>query len=331
MLLRRQNETLNAIKAIACVCVVFMHCEFPGALGVYVQAISRWCVPFFFMIAGYFCMQEDGVAYCSSEKVRAKFIHILKLIGWTAVFYGFVLLVSCVRSGQNLFIVTPKSIVNLLVFNVPILLPGQMWFLFALAQVYLLVYCLMRSRLPRLIVPLGIAMSVAYLCLAQGLHMAGIRVPNHYYRNWLVEGMAFFSFGILIRKWFCHRAVSCSRGFVIAVIISTALCVVERKLIGRDFGVQICSFVQVGSIFALALLYATDKETWLSKLGKHCSMLVYVLHPFVWHSVEDLYRRMTWYDNLFALYMMPILVVALTFVLSGCVNVMNRRVRGLYA
>ena len=37
--------------------VVFMHCEFPGITGIAVQAISRFCVPFFFMVSGYFCFQ----------------------------------------------------------------------------------------------------------------------------------------------------------------------------------------------------------------------------------------------------------------------------------
>lgn len=329
--MRRQNETLNAIKAIACVCVVFMHCEFPGALGVYVQAISRWCVPFFFMIAGYFCVREDCVTLSSAEKVLAKFIHILRLIGWAAGFYGLVLLAKGICLGQNLFVVTPREIANLFIFNIPFFVPGHMWFLFALAQVYLLVYCLMLLRLRRLIVPLGIVMTVAYFCLAQGLHMAGVRVANHCYRNWIVEGMAFFSFGIVSRKWFCHCVTSCSRALIIAVIISTLFCVVERRLIGRDFGVQICSLAQLVSIFALAILFATDKETWISKLGKHCSMLVYVLHIFVWRSVEGLYRRMTWDNNLFAMYMMPIFVAALTLILAWCVNAMNRRVRNLYA
>lgn len=328
---RRQNETLNAIKAIACVCVVFMHCEFPGALGVYVQAISRWCVPFFFMIAGYFCLRENGIAYCSADKVLAKAVHILKLTGWTAVFYFLVLLVNSIRLGENLFIVTPRVIGNLFVFDVPLPLPSQMWFLFALAKVYLFVYCLMRFRLSRVIVPCGIAMVLVYFCLAQGLHIAGIFVPNHYYKNWLVEGMAFFSIGVALRKYLGHRIISCSRGLVAALIVSTVLCVVERKLIGRDFGVQICSLVQVVSIFTLALLHTTDTETWLSRLGKRCSMLVYVLHPFVWHSVDGLYRRTTWGGNLLVVYMMPILVVALTFVLSGCVNAVNCRIRSLHA
>lgn len=41
--------------------VVFMHCEFPGILGTAVQAVSRFCVPFFFMVSGYFCFKPLAV------------------------------------------------------------------------------------------------------------------------------------------------------------------------------------------------------------------------------------------------------------------------------
>lgn len=52
---KQYNYCLDFIKGIACIFVVFMHCEFPGVLGTAVQAVSRFCVPFFFMVSGYFC------------------------------------------------------------------------------------------------------------------------------------------------------------------------------------------------------------------------------------------------------------------------------------
>lgn len=51
---REHNYCLDCFKGIACIFVVFMHCEFPGKLGMLVQCISRFCVPFFFMVSGYF-------------------------------------------------------------------------------------------------------------------------------------------------------------------------------------------------------------------------------------------------------------------------------------
>lgn len=56
-----RNSSLDLVKGIACVFVVFMHCEFPGRLGILVQCVARFCVPFFFMVSGYFCYREEGI------------------------------------------------------------------------------------------------------------------------------------------------------------------------------------------------------------------------------------------------------------------------------
>lgn len=55
----KRNYCLDFIKGIACICVVFMHCEFPGILGIVIQCVSRFCVPFFFMVSGYFAYKEN--------------------------------------------------------------------------------------------------------------------------------------------------------------------------------------------------------------------------------------------------------------------------------
>lgn len=54
---KQYNYCLDYLKGIACIFVVFMHCEFPGVMGIAVQAISRFCVPFFFMVSGWFCFR----------------------------------------------------------------------------------------------------------------------------------------------------------------------------------------------------------------------------------------------------------------------------------
>lgn len=54
---KQYNYNIDFIKGIACMFVVFMHCEFPDIMGTAVQAVSRFCVPFFFMVSGYFCFK----------------------------------------------------------------------------------------------------------------------------------------------------------------------------------------------------------------------------------------------------------------------------------
>lgn len=58
---KHYNPCLDFIKGIACICVIFMHCEFPGVVGIVVQAVSRFSVPLFFMVSGYFCFYPEIV------------------------------------------------------------------------------------------------------------------------------------------------------------------------------------------------------------------------------------------------------------------------------
>lgn len=60
---KKYNYCLDFIKGIACICVVFLHCEFPGVLGIAVQTVTRWTMPFFFMISGYYSFYDRSNGY----------------------------------------------------------------------------------------------------------------------------------------------------------------------------------------------------------------------------------------------------------------------------
>lgn len=68
-----------------------MHSEFPGWLGTLVQTVSRFCVPFFFMVSGYFCYNElHQVDY--SKKIK----HVASITAFAFVFYT---VLTIVRGG----------------------------------------------------------------------------------------------------------------------------------------------------------------------------------------------------------------------------------------
>ena len=77
-----RNDCLDFLKGLACIFVVFMHCEFPGLLGVIVQCVSRFSVPLFFMVSGYFCFRADG-----STNYLRKIKHIALIILGAVIFY----------------------------------------------------------------------------------------------------------------------------------------------------------------------------------------------------------------------------------------------------
>lgn len=306
------NYCLDFIKGIACVFVVFMHCEFPGLLGAVVQAISRFCVPLFFMVSGYFCYKSETLTVADSlRKVK----HIGKITLYACIFYFcFNLLLQHISGGISLSL-SFRQFFRWLLFNSPFWVAGQYWFLFALLYTYVFYFVFELNGKRKWAYCLAALMFILYYVFAQGFHLAGIHVPNHIYRNWLVEGFAFFMFGHWIREN-QSRITFSEKTLLLVIIASTLLCLLERYLLGRDFGVNICTLPQVAALFVYGVQNPSSHQGFIQMLGKTCSMYVYILHPAVWHTMERIYRVVHVHENMIALYMMPIFVLSVTILLS---------------
>ena len=328
---KQYNICLDFIKGIACIFVVFMHCEFPGLMGIAVQSISRFSVPFFFMVSGYFCFKPflqkadySGQEYEIVKKQRRQVIikkveHIAKITLYASLFYLAFVLLQQVFFQNKSFTITWRNVFFWVVFNVPKVVAGQYWFLFALLYVYVFYGILERVNLRRFAYILAAFMFVVYIVMAQGLHLGGVKIPNCFYRNWLIEGFPFFLVGHWIHE--NKETINISNGMLWFIIISTTfLCLVERWFMGRDFGVNIVTIPQVFALFIYGVQNPTRHEGTLQKLGRDCSMLVYIIHPAVWHTVDGVYNWCSISDNMFALYMRPLLVLGFSILLAAGFN-----------
>ena len=319
---KQYNYCLDFIKGIACISVVFLHCEFPGVFGIAVQAISRWCVPFFFMVSGYYCYKD--VPLQKYERIR-KVSHIFRITLYSALFYILFAIVQNIIWSDVSLVVSVKSLLLFLCCNQMVVIVSQMWFLFALLYVYVVFFAIgSKEAYRKNTIPIAAICLSLYIVLAQGLHIVGYSVPNYVYKNWLIEGLGFFTLGHVIRQY--QKKLEFKNSWLlITVVIFSCLSLVERYLLGRDFGVNISSIPQVSAIFLYAVNNPQKGEGGLQQLGKTCSMFVYILHPFVWYSLERVYGALHIESNLVALYLMPIIVLFLTIVLSMiCYRVQTR-------
>lgn len=308
-----RNYCLDFIKGIACISVVFMHCEFPGTLGTLVQCVSRFCVPYFFMVSGYFSYYENGRSFPAARKIK----HILIIIAASTVFYLLFAAAKYLFLGESIS-VSGKSVIFFLLFNKPFIIAGQLWFLFSLLYVYILYAITDKLKMQKIAYYLIPVLILVYISLAQGCHIIGVSVANMIYRNFLIEGLAFFMLGHLIHRYRERITEKLSNELLVTVIVlSTLLCIPERYAVGRDFGVNICTFPQVTAIFIFAVRNGNiGQNNILTKFGKKYSMLVYVIHPFVWQSLKIAYSKLGIDDSTAAQYLMPIMVLALTVMLS---------------
>ena len=333
---KQYNYCLDFIKGIACVFVVLMHCEFPGLMGTAVQAISRFCVPFFFMVSGYFCFRPlaqlannngtESDKRGKPQRIVKKVVHIAKITLYASLFYlAFVLILQVFFHNQNMTI-TGKDVVNWVVFNQPRVVAGQYWFLFALMYAYVFYGILEHFNLRRFAYLLAAVMFVVYIVMAQGLHLAGVKIPNCYYRNWLVEAFPYFMLGHWIHENQDRINIS-NKTLLTIIVVSTLLCWVERWIMGRDFGVNIVTIPQVFALFVYGVENPYRHEGTIQRLGRDCSMLVYILHPAVWHTLEGVYHKCGIADNMPAQYVKPLLVLCISILLAMACNYVTSYIR----
>ena len=312
---KKYNYCLDFIKGIACILVVFMHCEFPGILGTAVQAVSRFCVPLFFMVSGYFCyFMSEQPAEISSKMIK-KIKHVSKITFYACIAYVLFDIVQYTVFDYSVFSFDKKSLLYLILFNKPFIVAGQDWFLFALLYDYILFALVLELKIVKQVHFVAACMIAVYIALAQGAHLFGIYIPNCFYRNFLIEGLCFFGMGNWIRQNQGNLDFNSSWLLAFAAIC-TAMCPVERFALGRDFGVNILTFPQVFCLFLYAVNNPEKHAGFVQIIGKRYSMFVYIIHPIVWHSMEHFYNNQHLTQNRAALYLMPLIVVTLTLSVS---------------
>ena len=318
---KQYNYCLDFMKGIACLFVVWMHCEFPGKTGVIVQAISRFCVPFFFMVSGYFCVNMSKTVMGGGNRliINKKTKHIFRLTLWASLFYLVWAVIRNLVWHDNSFNISLVQAVAWLAFNQPVVIGGHLWFLFALLYDYILVSLFDGKKIHNRQYLFGVISLVLLFVLGQGVHLAGVYIPNCIYRNWLVEGLAFFMLGRWIKE--NKDKVNLSNTALIIIIIgSSLLCLLERYFMGRDFGVNICTLPQVFALFLYAVKNPDRHAGLVQRIGRDCSMLVYVLHIFVWQAIGYIYVAVGINENTLALYLLPVFVVIVSILMALLFN-----------
>ena len=269
------------------------------------------------MVSGYYYLSDKTLDVAERKR---KALHISKITAWATLFY---ILFGLIQSLVTHTVWVDCSLFNIaavLGFNQMFFVVSQMWFLYALLYVYIALIFLNQDWYRKNTLKIAIFCLCLYVIFAQGLHIGRIHVPNYVYKNWLIEGFGFFSLGLALRQY-QDRIMFSNKILLWCVALTTVLSVVERYLLRRDFGVNICSIPQVTALMLYAINNPSRHAGVIQRLGRDCSMMVYILHPAIWHSMDGLYRIVGISNNMPAQYLKPILVAGLSILLAIVFNI----------
>ncbi len=197
-----RNPAVECGRLAAAVAVVVLHVGFPGTLGRITNCLTRFAVPFFLGISGYYHYGAD------TEKIRSRLKGIWKLNLWSLLIYVLWSGLLCLSDGglRQLrgILPTGKEILQWLCFHeVPY--GEHLWYLTAMVTCYLVFWGYTRLFRGRRVnyLPLYAASGLlfgVYCILGIVLDLIGQDLPAPCYRNGWLLGLPMFIMGIFLRE-----------------------------------------------------------------------------------------------------------------------------------
>lgn len=297
-----RNTTLDVLKGVAALFVIWIHEQFPGVTGQLIDRIGAFAVPVFFMVSGFFAWSA------SREKVARSIRHILTLI---AITYGLNLLrvllfrgaAAAVEALAGAF--APKTLLLWIVLNItPI--SGVAWFLFALLYCYLLhwlFHARMHARKVYLLIP---------VCMTAGLAVK-LLLPSVGTNNAWFCGLPCYLWGRLCREKQESLTQIGTVRFALAAL--AGLAILAASVFTADILAYPAAFLMAGSLFCLCIKFPGLRGGLLERIGSTYSFFVYIGHALMIHIFNAF---LPVGDSLVLAWTRPILLAAATI---GCAAV----------
>ena len=314
----KKNRCLNVLKGVACIGVVLIHIQFPGVTGLVVEKLSRFAVPLFLMIAGFYAYSCDESVV--KKRLRKIFkIFVISYLLYFAWYFGMPLF-----RGEGLEYLSLKynwkTLVNMIVFCSPNPLPGHLWYLIAMLEVYILWYFIVKLGYEKLFLPLIpllflLQVGLTIFCDFKGLFW-------FYKINFILSGLSYFLMGYYIRlndfllriknKWLFVIILFCIPMILLSSI--TNFCINYS-----------CIFLIPYSI-AIFLLGVKNPEKsvsiFLEYIGEKLSLFVYIFHILI-SNIYGLLAKCLLHVNLestFYQWTKPLLVISFSIFFAFVVN-----------
>lgn len=316
--LKEVNKSLNVIKCLAVFAVICIHCSLfkLGLFGEGIDALSRFAVPLFFLISGYYSYFKDNNYAMIKYKNRS--IKLIKLLFLSNLAY---LLIFFYNNHFNFDVVCSTICdltlwINLAVFNdTPVIFGSHLWFIISLIYCYALFVILKNfsfsiSRLYKYI-PILLLINIIF---GEIFCSIGIHINYIYYRNFLFTGLPFFLLGYLIHDKQDYLNIFSNKFLCYVILLSSVITIFELILTHNIINLYVGTIFLATSIFLWCILNPNRLDfKIMGYIGGKLYTYIYVLHPIIVGFVS--FRFNLGYLNPFIVFGITTLVSSFIYIL----------------
>lgn len=284
--------------------------------------ITRIAVPFFFMVSGYFIV-DDKINSKRIENQTKKLIKYFLIcsfvyISWDLLEYKRIFNLPGATKSSSLL----GYILKLIFFNCTFY-AEHLWFI--IANVYILViYRILKKT--RIIIDkkfnvIVIILLISNLILGSYCNLFFYRnISLSYTRNFLFTGIPFFFIGVNIRDKKLHAA---NLSILILGIIFSISSILEYYFIKEYIGIS-NQEVFITTILGCTLIFSyciSNKEKFkncIAYIGSEYSLIIYVVHPIVLYYVKKI-------DVINTNFLMMIIVYIFSLLIGCIIKIVKRK------
>ena len=332
-----RNTCLFFFEALACLLIIFIHCNFPGNFGIIMNGTARFGVPLFFTISGFFLYKDGASDFEIRQKLKKRIVRISILLAFSfSIYFTIGILTSCFGTNatgivaylKNTF--SWKNIILLLLCNNP-LINVINWFMIALLFSYFIIFLFPSIFTKNQIFILIISsLSVFWIIfriviMATHLEINGFSLSSEYlYRSWYAHGLMFICLGILFKK---NESFLKTIPMVVALItlfVTFSIMIIEHFVLTNLFGQGTSYyFGSLGCVFAIftisvkkPLLFVKSK---ILNMKGNWTMFVYIFHTGVIAGVSIVISKLNVQSALID-WFKPLFVLVISFIIAVVFN-----------
>lgn len=317
----KKNNTLNLLKAIAAFSVVFIHIDFPGKVGEIIKALSRFAVPLFFMISGYYAYNKGNEINKNNIKKVLKLVLVSFIIYfiWKLYYYGYYNKTDIFY--ERLF---GKDFIEVFFKYNKTVLGMHLWYLVALLYIYIMYYFIDKHKVQKVcyyFIPFILFLNIL---LGEISIYNGNIAEYEITRNFLLTGFPFFMLGNLI-KYSKEKIKYNNLVLIIFIIIFIITSILEFYKIGT------CD-LYISTIFLSITLFILGiqnpnligNKNILAVIGDKYSLTIFILQIIV----IDAFKIWSYpANNIYFEYAEPILIIFILIIISIIYDKIKRKLK----
>lgn len=281
IMLNERNSTIDVLKLFASYMVVFIHILLYGEIGVAVDALARFAVPFFLLVSGYYSYKLPLI------KIKKRIRHTFSLLAFTCVLYVFWKVAPRLIEGDFVGIqqyferyLEVETIVKLVCFNVPVS-SEHIWYLFSLLYVYFALYLATKCDVSeKKIFIISFTLLFLNLFMGEFLSIFEVTVPVFIIRNFALFGIPLFGIGIFIKKH--EDSIKNIPNYLVVICLTVGIIetLFSRLFVGKN-ELYVGSLFILFAIVVIFLKYPYIQYPKFIMALTNCSTYIYILHIFV--------------------------------------------------